>query len=125
MIKLSSKLLFMTQALRLEADSGGGASIAEDVLGIMETVLQEATSTPTPDIPIQQGDGSQLDMLLNRITSPYVVRYCLYIVSSLAFPSSTDRHQFLSINNSDQPLKGECGAKQDINQNFLIRTVYR
>ena len=115
----------MTQALRLEADSGGGASIAEDVLGIMETVLQEATSTPTPDIPIQQGDGSQLDMLLNRITSPYVVRYCLYIVSSLAFPSSTDRLQFLNISNSDQPLKGERGEKQDINQNFLIRTVYR
>ena len=41
----------------------------------METVLQEATSTPTPAIPIQQGDGSQLDMLLDRITSPYVVRY--------------------------------------------------
>ena len=65
----------MLQALRLEADSGGGASIAEDVLGIMETVLQEATSTPTPAIPIQQGDGSQLDMLLDRITSPYVVHY--------------------------------------------------
>ena len=58
----------------MEADSGGGASIAEDVLGIMETVLQEATSTPTPAIPIQQGDGSQLDMLLDRITSPYVVQ---------------------------------------------------
>ena len=67
------------QALRLEADSGGGASIAEDVLGIMETVLQEATSTPTPAIPIQQGDGSQLDMLLDRITSPYVVHYsCVF-----------------------------------------------
>ena len=48
--------------------------MAEDVLGIMETVLQEATSTPTPEIPIQQGDGSQLDMLLDRITSPYVVQ---------------------------------------------------
>ena len=86
MIKLISKLLFMTQALRLEADSGGGASIAEDVLGIMETVLQEATSTPTPDIPIQQGDGSQLDMLLNRITSPYVVRYLFVRCELPSFP---------------------------------------
>ena len=39
----------------------------------METVLQEATSTPSPAVPLQQGDGSQLDMLLDRITSPYVV----------------------------------------------------
>ncbi|XP_068695175.1 E3 ubiquitin-protein ligase UBR4-like isoform X2 [Montipora foliosa] len=62
----------LNQALQLEADSGGGASIAEDVLGIMETVLQEATSTPSPAMPVQQGDGSQLDMLLDRITSPYV-----------------------------------------------------
>ncbi|XP_074621519.1 E3 ubiquitin-protein ligase UBR4-like isoform X3 [Acropora palmata] len=62
----------LNQALQLEADSGGGASIAEDVLGIMETVLQEATSTPSPAVPLQQGDGSQLDMLLDRITSPYV-----------------------------------------------------
>ena len=43
------------------------------MLGIMETVLQEATSTPSPAVPLQQGDGSQLDMLLDRITSPYVV----------------------------------------------------
>ena len=40
----------------------------------METVLQEATSTPSPAMPVQQGDGSQLDMLLDRITSPYVVQ---------------------------------------------------
>ena len=70
------------QALRLEADSGGGASVAEDVLGIMETVLQEATSTPTPEIPIQQGDGSQLDMLLDRITSPYVVQQSQFFHNS-------------------------------------------
>ena len=66
--------------MQLEADSGGGASIAEDVLGIMETVLQEATSTPSPAVPLQQGDGSQLDMLLDRITSPYVVVILMFFV---------------------------------------------
>ena len=49
----------------------------------METVLQEATSTPTPAIPIQQGDGSQLDMLLDRITSPYVVHTIVFSFISI------------------------------------------
>lgn len=46
----------------------------------METVLQEATSTPSPAVPLQQGDGSQLDMLLDRITSPYVVVILMFFV---------------------------------------------
>ena len=59
----------------MEEDSsgGGGASIAEEVLRIMETILQEATRSSEPAKPLHEGDRTQLDMLLDKITSPFVV----------------------------------------------------
>jgi len=54
-----------------ESSGGGGAAMAEEVLGIMESILQEATSSPT-QLP-SEGDRTQLDMLLDKITSPFVV----------------------------------------------------
>jgi hypothetical protein len=63
------------KALQMEQESsgGGGAAMAEEVLGIMESILQEATSSPQPTQPPSEGDRSQLDMLLDKITSPFVV----------------------------------------------------
>ena len=61
----------------MEQDSsgGGGAEIAEKVLTIMETILQEAsTMKEQPTVPSSKGDQTELDMLLDRITSPFVVR---------------------------------------------------
>ena len=57
-----------------DASGGGGAAIAEEVLQIMETVLQEATSSPESSKPVTEGDQSQLDMLLDKIPTPFVVR---------------------------------------------------
>lgn len=55
-----------------ESSGGGGAAMAEEVLGIMESILQEATSSPQATQPPSEGDRSQLDMLLDKITSPFV-----------------------------------------------------
>ncbi|XP_047134256.1 E3 ubiquitin-protein ligase UBR4 isoform X2 [Hydra vulgaris] len=71
------KILLSTlnHALRLERDYGsksGGAMLAERVLKIMEVVLHEATiqgDLQQIDLPDEE---SQLELLLNHITSPYV-----------------------------------------------------
>ena len=57
-----------------DASGGGGAAIAEEVLQIMETILQEATRSPESSKPVTEGDQSQLDMLLDKIQTPFVVR---------------------------------------------------
>ncbi|XP_031553032.1 E3 ubiquitin-protein ligase UBR4-like isoform X2 [Actinia tenebrosa] len=64
----------LNQALQMEQESsgGGGAAMAEEVLGIMESILQQATSSPQPTQPPSEGDRTQLDMLLDKITSPFV-----------------------------------------------------
>ncbi|EDO43429.1 predicted protein [Nematostella vectensis] len=64
----------LNQALQMEQESSGvgGAIIAEEVLRIMETILQEATSSAEPTRTQTQQDSSQLDTLLDRITSPFV-----------------------------------------------------
>ena len=68
--------LVLVQALQMEQDAsgGGGAAIAEEVLQIMETILQEATRSPESSKPVTEGDQSQLDMLLDKIQTPFVVR---------------------------------------------------
>ena len=57
-----------------DASGGGGASIAAEVLGIMETILLEATKSAEPTKLLHEDNHTQLDMLLDKITSPFMVR---------------------------------------------------
>ena len=73
--------LVSMQALQMEQDASGsgGAVIAEEVLQIMETVLQEATNSK----PLTEGEKSQLDMLLDKIPTPFVVKQTLLLLEIL------------------------------------------
>jgi len=66
----------LNKALRLERDQGsssGGAIMAERVLKLMEIILHEASSeAATTEVVALPGEESQLGLLLNHITSPYV-----------------------------------------------------
>lgn len=69
------------QALRLERDlnDGSGATMAEEVLLIIEAILLEASAVATTegtmeDISTLSEDESHLTMLLEFMDSPHVVR---------------------------------------------------
>jgi len=70
-------LATLNLALRLERDHGsmsGGSTIAERVLKIMEILLQEASTDADANqsVVLVPGEESQLELLLNHITSPFV-----------------------------------------------------
>uniref|UniRef100_UPI00358DF698 E3 ubiquitin-protein ligase UBR4 n=1 Tax=Myxine glutinosa TaxID=7769 RepID=UPI00358DF698 len=58
-----------------ESSSSGGAAIAEQVLSIMETILDEANAEPASEergSPVLSGEREQLEMLLQQMNSTFV-----------------------------------------------------
>ena len=79
-----------------DASGGGGASIAAEVLGIMETILLEATKSAEPTKLLHEDNHTQLDMLLDKITSPFMVRPTLFPFLVYSYSYSIRSHAISS-----------------------------
>ncbi|XP_057290056.1 E3 ubiquitin-protein ligase UBR4-like isoform X1 [Hydractinia symbiolongicarpus] len=98
-------LATLNLALRLERDHGstsGGAMIAERVLKIMEIILHEATTeAEIKQVVVLPGEESQLELLLNHISSPYVrsnpnvLQAMMRLTPFLTFGSENTMHMLI------------------------------